>query len=118
MQRVKRRARAEEMGVSSSASSSEAGSLNSSRTGLLASRDGGEEEIQEVNGLTLEYQTKLLERHLAWFTEPSAAPPHSPVEGVPCMHVLADEPYHENDGTLHELAARMAAFICKNVVLN
>ncbi len=113
MQRVQRRARAEELGCSSSSSSSGSSSLNSSRVGL----DGGAaDEIKEVNGLTVEYQEALLARHRAWFTEPIAFPPHTPGDkGIPCMHVIADEPYHENDGTLRDLARRMALFIVKNI---
>lgn len=112
MLRVKRRARAEELGVSSYESAED--SLNSSRSGLTASK-AGPEEIQEVNGLTVDYQERLLERHQAWFTEPIARPPGADASGIPCMHVIADAPFHDNDGSLLSLAKRMARFICENV---
>lgn len=102
MQRVKRRARVEEMG----GSFSESDMLKQS-TDALASG----EPILKVGGLTLEYQLKLLDLHKAWFEEPVARPPGAPESGVPCVHVNADGPYHEDDAHLVALAQRIADIV-------
>lgn len=94
MQRVKQRARVEELGQSFSD-----GEL------LKSSVEG---EITNVNGLTLEYQKALLAKHREWFTEPVASPPFAKEGGIPCVHVNVDEAFHTDDVVLEKLAKEMA----------
>lgn len=72
-------------------------------------------DILEVNGLTLEYQTHLLELHKARFTQPTAVP-FEDVK-IPCMHVVSDAPYHTDEDTLKELTKSIASFIVKQIKL-
>lgn len=77
----------------------------------------GDTDIQEVGGITLAYQRSLLEKHEAWYTAPDAHPPETDEEGVPCMHINVDAPYHEDDASLFQLAEEMAAEIKRRLVL-
>lgn len=105
MRRVQTRARAEELGASSS--SAEDQPLNASVAGL----DTESEHVKQVGGLTREYQERLQRKHLEWYTEPRAHPLGAPEEGIPCVHISADSPFHVDDGTLQTLATLMAAHI-------
>lgn len=96
MQRMFKRAHIEETG---SSSGSEPNSLR-----------GSMEPIQEVQGVTVEYQERLLEKHREYFPEPFG------INGVRCKHLNADKPYHEEDGSLHELCIQMANSI-KEILL-
>ena len=56
---------------------------------LKASTEDGGEKFKV-------YQTKLHEKHMIYFEEPIAHPPHAPNKGIPCIHVnTGDIPYHE-----------------------
>lgn len=70
--------------------------------------DGTERDIQEVGGITRKYQSDLLELHEAFYTTPFARPPESPEGGIPCIHLDADLPYHEQDDSLFQMAREMA----------
>lgn len=93
MKRVKARARAEELGQSTDSELS-----NST------------EPIKEVNGLTVDYQEKLLKKHLEWFTEPIAKIGQI---SVPCVHLNVDTPYHKDQEALKEMARTVAEYIIK-----
>lgn len=112
MRRVKARARAEELGASfseSDLSRSESPSLNSS--GLNHPTGGLEEPIVKVGGLTTEYQERLLDLHRQWFSTPFAHPPSAPKEGVHCVHINVDSPFHVDDDHLEELARQVVGII-------
>jgi hypothetical protein len=93
MQRVKQRARAEELGHSFSDGEN-----------MKAST----EEITNVGGLTLDYQKALLVKHREWFAEPVASPPFAKEGGIPCVHVNVDQAFHTDDNALENLAKDMA----------
>jgi hypothetical protein len=95
MRRVKARARAEELGASFSESE------------LSASI----EHIDKVGGLTTEYQGRLLQLHQEWFSSPTARPYGAPQEGIPCVHVNVDAPFHIDDEHLKALASQVVAII-------
>jgi deoxyadenosine/deoxycytidine kinase len=94
MQRVKQRARVEELGQSFS----DGEVLKSSAEG----------EITNVNGLTLDYQKALLAKHQEWFTEPKAFPPFAKEGGISCVHVNVDQAFHMDNDALEKLAKEMA----------
>lgn len=96
MRRVQARARAEELGGSFSESD-----------GFLFD----EELITQAGGLTTEYQLRLLQLHRLWFSEPTAHPPGSAKEGIPCVHINADAPYHQDDDHLRLLAHEIAGIV-------
>ena len=97
MRRMQVRQRAEEMSASSS-SEDAAG-------------------IEEVGGVTIDYQKQLLARHFEWFDEPRAHPMGAPDPcGIPCIHINGDVPFHECDGTLDAVAALMATHIQTHVL--
>jgi thymidylate kinase len=101
MRRVQTRARAEELGL-----------LSSSTDNSVVAANGGDDPIQAVGGLTLDYQQRLLKKHQEWFNEPVAHPLGcETTEGIPCAHVNVDKPYHTDDNALRELAANMAKHI-------
>jgi deoxyadenosine/deoxycytidine kinase len=118
MQRLASRARVEEVGGSDSGSSeggrgasrtpSPSPSLNASGVFLPPPTT-----IESVGGLTLEYQSRLYSKHCEWFTEPIARPPYllPASEGIPCVHINVDAPYHVHDGSLRVLAEQLAAAI-------
>lgn len=110
MQRMKSRARAEELGSSSSSSSSSSSASPSLNSSMMDFQTGTPTVIEEVNGLTLDYQTRLQAKHLEWFTEPVARPPLA-LEGIKCVHVNVDAPYHVDDGSLKELADTIASHL-------
>ena len=68
------------------------------------------EQLENVDGLTLAYQQRLHDRHLTYFNEGLAFPPGAK-QGIPCIHVSTDKPYHTDDDALHSLARTMADFI-------
>jgi hypothetical protein len=113
MRRVQARARAEEMGASFS--SAEDQPLNASMAGLRPPTDDAPAPIEKVGGLTREYQERLQQKHLEWFTEPIAYPLGAPPAGIPCVHVNLDAPYHVDDGSLQTLAIMMAGHIMKQM---
>lgn len=65
------------------------------------------EEKQQGGGLTLEYQAKLSAKHDAWYTAPIAHPPGAPSEGIPCLHINMDAPFHTEDDHLADIAAQI-----------
>lgn len=101
MRRMRARKRAEELRASFSSSAEDATATQA--------------DIAEVGGVTTTYQEQLMARHFAWFAEPVAQPPGAPAAGIPCVHLSADAPYHEDDGTLDEMARIMAAHILRHV---
>jgi deoxyadenosine/deoxycytidine kinase len=111
MRRVQARARAEEMGASFS--SAEDQPLNASMAGLDLS--AAQQPIQEVGGLTLAYQERLQRKHHEWFTQPVAHPLGASPEGIRCVHISTDDPYHVDDGSLERLAALMARHIAEQI---
>jgi deoxyadenosine/deoxycytidine kinase len=88
MHRVRARARAEELGVSYEAD-------------VITAAAAAGESIQEAGGVTLNYQEHLLQLHHEWYQVPFAHPPSAPEEGVPCIAINADSPFHTDD---HHLA--------------
>jgi len=62
---------------------------------------------EEANGLTLDYQQRLLALHDDWYTEPRARPPGAPTDGIPCTQLDADPDFRSDDGELRALAARV-----------
>jgi len=110
MRRVQARARAEELGAS--LSSAEDQPLNASCV-ALATADAP--PIQEVGGFTLAYQERLQRLHLSWLTEPRAYPLDGPAEGIACVHIDADAPFHVDDGSLQTLATLMARHIMAQI---
>lgn len=63
---------------------------------------------EEADGLTLPYQTLLLEKHRAWYTTPWTSVPHQ--DAVACVHITVDEPI-SNVSSFEAIALRMAAEI-------
>ena len=61
----------------------------------------------EEAGVAKEYQQMLLDKHKEWYTLPRARPPFARKEGIPCIHVDADRPFHENKNELEQLANRI-----------
>jgi deoxyadenosine/deoxycytidine kinase len=107
MERLQARARPEETCSTSSSSESEQG-----RNMLLSSAI--EIPILKVGGLTVEYQELLFEKHCQWFASPTAHPPRmldGQEDGIPCVHINVDAPFHVSDGSLRELADELAAAI-------
>jgi len=114
MRRVQARARAEELGAS--LSSAEDQPLNASMAGLnLTPPADDAAPIQQVGGLTLDYQERLQRKHLDWFTQPIAHPLGGPAEGIRCIHVCADDPFHIDDGSLQRLAEMLASHIVQQM---
>lgn len=71
-------------------------------------RDRSEEKQQSGGGgLTLEYQAKLSAKHDVWYTAPIAHPPGAPSEGIPCLHINMDEPFHTDDVHLNDIAMQI-----------
>jgi len=101
MQRMRARARAEELGASFSSAED--------CTGLVSAEPAA--KIEQVGGVTLEYQQELLNMHREWFTEPVAYPLGAPPAGIPCVWINADAPTHDDDGSLQALAERLAGHI-------
>jgi hypothetical protein len=97
MRRVKARARAEELGASFSEEDT--------------ARIPEESEISNVGGLTTAYQERLLELHRQWFSTPAAHPPGAPKEGVPCVHINVDAPFHVDDDHLKVLAQQVVDIV-------
>ena len=71
------------------------------------------EQIEEVGGITLAYQEALLKKHEAWYTQPFAHPPESSPQGIRCVHINADDPYHEEDASLFQMAHEMCGSIAQ-----
>ena len=106
MRRVQARARAEEMG--SSFSSAEDQPLNASIEGAT--------KIEQVGGLTLDYQLELHRMHQEWFTTPRAHPLGCVAEeGIRCVHIDADAPIHVDDGSLQGLATLLTGHIIEQM---
>lgn len=97
MRRVKARARSEELGASFSESD--------------VAWVPAEYEISNVGGLTTAYQERLLELHRQWFSTPAAHPPGAPKEGVPCVHINVDAPFHVDDDHLKVLAQQVVDIV-------
>jgi deoxyadenosine/deoxycytidine kinase len=98
MQRVRARARAEELGASFSESDVPAASAD-------------EAPLKEAGGVTLDYQEHLLKLHHDWYQEPRAFPPSAPAGGLPCVSVNADAPFHLDDNHLAALAYKVVEAI-------
>lgn len=62
-------------------------------------------------GVTREYQQLLLDKHEKWYTQPIARPPGCGKRGIRCVHLETDQPFHEDDDALMELATSMAAHL-------
>jgi deoxyadenosine/deoxycytidine kinase len=97
MRRVQARARVEEMGASFSESD--------------LTRIPEESEITNVGGLTTAYQERLLDLHQQWFSTPTARPPGAPKDGVPCVHINVDAPFHVDDAHLRVLAQQVVDIV-------
>lgn len=100
MRRVQARARVEEMGASFS--ETELSPLSASV---------GETVIEKVGGLTTAYQERLLQLHRDWYSAPVAHPFGAPKEGVPCVHINVDAPFHVDDEHLKALAQQVVEII-------
>lgn len=103
MQRIRKRARAEEMGASLS------------ETDLSVSTPGTE-TVNEAGGVKLDYQLRLLALHDAWFSPPLAKPPGAPEQGIPCVPINADAPFHEDDECLAMLSRQVAETVVEHWV--
>jgi len=106
MERVKRRDRREELAFSTPlmpfelvTNPNEEGSV-----GFLLIQ----EEEEKKGGLTLEYQTKLYEKHCEWYTEGTASIPEAKGENPKCVHLNVDMPYHDQPDELKRLASLLA----------
>jgi deoxyadenosine/deoxycytidine kinase len=88
-----------------------AASLSGDKSVFHISVDGDAHDATEANGVPRDYQQLLLDKHLEWYTEPVARPLHAPPQGVPCVHINIDAPYHENDASLDQLGAEIAQHI-------
>lgn len=110
MQRVARRARREELGISKSG--------QSIPNDLVSLRETNS-PIQSAGGLSIEYMTALKNKHDVWYTEPLARVPakdltpsgqKEPIKlaSVHCTHVDMDLPYHNDREQLEELAKLLA----------
>jgi len=75
--------------------------------------DGTEQLIETVGRISRNYQKDLLELHREFYSTPIAHPPEAPTEGIPCIHLDADAPYHEEDVSLFKLAEEMTPHIFK-----
>lgn len=62
----------------------------------------------DSNGLTLEYQTKLYEKHCEWYTEGNASIPEAHGTNPKCVHLNMDMPYHDQLDELKRLAHLIA----------
>jgi len=82
-------------------------SVDGNKSVFHVSVDGTESEIQQVGGISRKYQSDLLELHEAFYATPYAHPPEAPIGGIPCVHLDADAPYHEEDVSLFALAEEM-----------
>lgn len=98
MLRVRARARAEELGASFSEPE-------------IAEESAGAATIKEAGGVTLGYQEHLLQLHHEWYQAPRAHPPSAPAEGVPCIPINADNPFHTDDTHLAALAYQVVEAI-------
>lgn len=64
---------------------------------------------EEKEGVTLEYQTRLYEKHCEWYTEGKTNISWREGENthferdVDCIHLNTDIPYHKNEAALREL---------------
>lgn len=96
MLRVRARARAEELGASFSESEVPTEST---------------ETVKEAGGVTLDYQEHLLHLHHKWYQTPSAHPPSAPPDGIPCISINADKPFHTDDAHLAALAYQVVEAI-------
>ena len=69
---------------------------------------------EEKDGVTLEYQTVLYEKHCEWYPEGKSKIvwTHGKYtyreNGVDCVHLSTDLPYHEDEAVLKELAYELA----------
>ena len=101
MRRIATRAHNEELGIFQSSSE--------------GTSTGEEEDIQKAGGLTLEYQTSLMQKHQEWYTQPRAfIPQEGPSAGVPCVHVFLDAHHADEDAfdtLVGEIATHMVASI-------
>jgi len=106
MRRVQARARAEEMGASFSSAEDQG-----------TDSDAQPQVVEQVGGLTLAYQLELQRLHREWYTTPRARPLGCPnvEQGIHCIHVDADAPYHADDGTLQGLAQLLAFHIMEQL---
>ncbi len=63
----------------------------------------------------IEYEKRLQEKHLEFFTEPLAFPPHHDTpDGIPCRHIRTqDIPYHDpnNQTAKNTLVSQIAQFL-------
>lgn len=83
-------------------------SLSGDKSVFHVSVDGDAHKATEANGVPRDYQQLLLDKHLEWYTEPVARFLQAPLDGVPCVHINIDAPYHENDASLEQLGAEIA----------
>jgi deoxyadenosine/deoxycytidine kinase len=70
---------------------------------------------EEKEGVTLEYQTRLYEKHCEWYTEGKTNISWKEDDektcferGVDCVHLNTDIPYHTNEAALRELLCEFA----------
>ena len=68
------------------------------------SRDG-------ETSISMDYLQLLEDKHSKWFKEPRAFPPGGPEKGIRCVYIDTDQPFHEDDKVLQELASTMAAHL-------
>lgn len=69
---------------------------------------------EEKEGVSLEYQTLLYEKHCEWYTEGKTNISWTQEgktyteKGIDCVHLNTDLPYHEDEDVLKELACELA----------
>jgi deoxyadenosine/deoxycytidine kinase len=108
MERVKRRDRREELAYSAPLIpfEIEAGSKGDGSVGFIITDEEQKEESK--GGLTLEYQTKLYNKHCEWYTEKTTSIPEANGTNPKCVHLNADMPYHDQPEELKRLATLLA----------
>lgn len=69
---------------------------------------------EEKDGVSIEYQTLLYEKHCEWYTEGTTNISYQDgkyartEKSIKCVHLNTDLPYHEDEGVLQELGKKLA----------
>jgi deoxyadenosine/deoxycytidine kinase len=94
MHRIAERGRKEELG------------LAESTEGIL----DGSPKLEEAAGVTLEYLTRLDEKHRSWFSTPIGS---GPAAGIPCSWLSTELAYHRDEDAQQELSRFLAKEIAE-----
>lgn len=124
MQRVKLRARREELGISKSGQSIPNDLVSRSETPSPPPAGTEDQPIESVGGLSLEYMVALKNKHDEWYMEPFAQVPEKDLTignddttldlpFVFCSHVNMDLPFHNDREQVEALAKFLAEKMVK-----